>query len=163
MSFDINRLYKRVLDEAVDGLGLYLVKKGIEVLKPYTVKTLKQYNDPAIKIGLSMIDVFLPVVSAVPYVGDWLGLAGREGMKELIETLVDKPPTCFAEDSNTIHCLNFDTTTVTVKIDGEAVENFATEGTADDFKILLTTALSSGAHDLVVVGNKTAFSDKIYV
>lgn len=166
MSLDINRIYKRLLDEAIDGVGLYLVKKVTEYAKPYTVKTLKQYNDPAVKIGLSIIDVFLPQLTSMPYIGDWSALAGREGMKELIEVFVDKPSLCFGEDANTIHCVNFDTTSVIVKIDGAQLQpntDYTIDGTADDFKIMLTNTLTGGAHDVMIAGDKVSFSGKVYV
>jgi hypothetical protein len=51
---------------------------------------------------------------------------------------------------------------VNVKIDGSSVTPTIT-GTAEELTISLASPLSSGAHDLVVVGNKVAWSGKIYV
>lgn len=163
MAFRMEDISKRLIDEAIDGLGLWGMGKALEYVKPYTVKTLKQYNDPALKVGLSLIDLVLPQVKNIPYLGDWLGLLGRDGVRDLVKLVIDKPPLCWAEDANTIKCIHFDTTSVTVKIDGTAVTPSGISGTADEFTISLASPLTSGAHDLLVAGNKVSFSGKIYV
>jgi len=158
------RLKSKVINLAVDGAGLYIGQKLAEYLRPYLVKQVKQYSDAVVKILASMVDLAVPRVSEVPYVGDWLELWGKDGVRDVIRNVVDKPPFCLADDANTIHCYNFDTTSVTVKIDGQTPSTAPTiSGTADDFTINLASALSSGAHDLVVAGDKVAFSGKIYV
>jgi hypothetical protein len=166
MSIKTEELTKRIFDIAVDGIGLYIGKKAVEYARQYTIKTLKEYNDPALKIGASMLDLVIPKVKELPYIGDWLALYGRDGMRDLLVTVIDKPPICYATDPNTIHCINFDTTSVSIKIDGTAKKvdtDYTISGTADSFDILLKTALSSGAHDLAVMGDKIAWSGKIYV
>ena len=166
MSIKTEELTKRLMDMAVDGIGLYIVKKIVDYGRQYTIKTLKEYNDPAIKIGVSMLDLVIPKIRELPYLGDWLALYGRDGMKDLLVVVIDKPPLCYATDANTIHCVNFDTTNVSIKIDATAKTintDYTIKGTAEDFDILLTTALSSGAHDLAVMGDKVAWSGKIYV
>ena len=165
MAIKTEEITKKLMDMAIDGLGLYIGKKAVEFAKQYTVKMLKEYNDPAIKIGLSMLDLFMPNIKQFPYIGDWLALYGRDGMRDLLVVFIDKPPVCYATDPNTIHCINFDTTAITVKIDGTEKylnTDYTISGTADSFDILLKTALSSGAHDLVVVGSKVSWSGKIY-
>jgi hypothetical protein len=165
MSFNRD-ITKRLMDLAVDGIGLYTSKKIVESMKPYTVKTLKQYNDPALKIAMSLADLVFPQIRGIPYLGDWLGLWGKAGINEFIELMIDKPPVCYALDSNTIECVNFDELPTVVKINGTektAETDYTIEGTADSFKIALTTALSSGTYDLVVVGKSKAFAGKIYV
>lgn len=159
----VAELQKRLMDLVVDGFGMYAGKKVVDFTKQYTVKVLKQYNDPVVKVGISLIDLVIPTIRTVPYIGDWLALWGRDGVRDAAVLLVDKPPICWADDANTMHCINFDVMTVTVKIDGSAVTPSAISGTPDDFTISLATALSAGAHDLVVVGNKVAWSGKIYV
>jgi hypothetical protein len=166
MSIKTEELTKRILDMAVDGIGLYIVKKALEYARQYTIKMFKEYNDPAVKIGVSMLDLVIPKIKEIPYVGDWLALYGRDGMRDLLVTVIDKPPVCYATDQNTIHCVNFDTTNVSVKIDGTAKTpdtDYTISGTADSFDINLSTALSRGAHVLVVAGDKIAWSGKIYV
>jgi hypothetical protein len=166
MSIKTEELTKRIFDMAVDGIGLYIIKKLTDYGRQYTIKAFKEYNDPAVKIGLSMVDLVIPKIKEIPYFGDWLALYGRDGMRDLLVIVIDKPPICYATDQNTIHCVNFDTTNVTIKIDGtDKTPNtdYTISGTADSFDINLSTALSSGAHDLVVAGNKIAWSGKIYV
>ncbi|MEM1830782.1 MAG: hypothetical protein QXJ97_04530 [Desulfurococcaceae archaeon] len=162
MAVRLEDLQKKIMDLIIDGGGLYLGDKIVEFIKPYTVKTLKQYNDAVIKIGLSLLDLVFPQVKETPYIGDWIGLWGRSGVKDAVRLFIDKPALCWALDANTIECINFDTVSVSVKINGQAVQ-FTTEGSAEHFKIHLQTALSAGAYDLVVVGNTKAFSGKIYV
>jgi len=158
------RLKSKAFNLAIDGAGLYIGQKVAEYLRPYLVKQTKQYSDAVVKILASMVDMVFPRVSEVPYVGDWLELWGKDGVRDVIRNMVDKPPFCLADDANTIHCYNFDTTSVTVKIDGQAPATAPTiSGTAEDFTIDLASPLSSGAHDLMVAGNKVAFSGKIYV
>lgn len=159
----VAELQKRLLDLVVDGFGMYAGKKLVEFVKPYTVKTLKQYNDPVIKVAISLADMAFPKLREMPYVGDWLSLWGRDGVRDAAVLLIDKPPLCWADDANTMHCINFDTTTVTVKIDGASVTPSSISGTPEDFTISLATALSAGAHDLLVAGNKAAWSGKVYV
>jgi len=166
MSIKTEEVTKRIFDMALDGLGLYIGKKAVEYARRYTIKTLKEYNDPAVKILVSMLDVVIPKIRELPYLGDWLALYGRDGMGDLLVTVIDKPPVCYATDQNTIHCSNFDTTEVTIKIDGKLKAkdtDYSISGTAESFDINLSTALSSGAHDLVVAGDKKAWSGKIYV
>ncbi|MEM4675231.1 MAG: hypothetical protein QXM12_02965 [Nitrososphaerota archaeon] len=162
MAVRMEELQKKLIDMLVDGAGIYIGDKIVEFAKPYTVKTLKQYNDAVVKIGLSMLDLVFPQLKEAPYIGDWLGLWGRTGVRDAVRLFIDKPPVCWALDANTIECVNFDTISVSVKINGQPV-TFTIEGSADEFKIHLATALSTGAYDLVVVGNTKAFSGKIYV
>ncbi|MEM4004640.1 MAG: hypothetical protein QXM43_03270 [Desulfurococcaceae archaeon] len=162
MAVRMEELQKKIMDMAIDGAGLYLGDKIVEFIKPYTVKTLKQYTEPMIKIGISLLDLVFPQIKETPYLGDWLGLWGRSGVKDAVKLFVDKPAMCWAVDANTIECINFDTTAVTVKINGQAVQ-FTIEGSADYFKIHLATALAGGSYDLLVTGNTKAFSGKIYV
>jgi len=164
-------LQKRILDLAVDGAVMYGGDKVADWIRMqfYTSleKSLKQYGKGAIKVGISLIDLAFPQVRKVPYLGDALGLIGRDGVKEIIAGFVDKPPYCVAEDSNTIHCYNFeDLTTISVAIDGSELTkdtDYTVSGTADDFTIALSTALSSGEHDLRVADSKVAFYGKVKV
>ena len=162
MAYRIEDIGKRLIDEAIDGVGMWGVSKAIEYVKPYTIKMLKQYNDPALKIAVSLVDLILPQVKSIPYVGDWLSLAGRRGVEDFLYLIVDKKPTCWAEDENTIKCVNFDTTSVSVKIDKASVTP-SISGTAEELTLSLPSPLSAGAHDLVVTGDTKSWSGKIYV
>ncbi|MEM1724522.1 MAG: hypothetical protein QXW71_01920 [Thermoplasmata archaeon] len=159
---EFGEIQKRITEMLIDGSGIYIGDKLTDLLKPYLVKSLKQFTKPAVLIGVSMIDLFIPRVKEIPYVGDWLNLWGKIGVKGVIENIIDKPEFCWSQDENTIKCINFDTTTVTVKVDGKEVTATVT-GTADEFTISLPSPLSGGAHDLVVVGNTKSFRGKIYV
>lgn len=162
MSIRYEELSRRLMDLAIDGAGLYAGKKITDFLKPYTKKTLKQYNDGAIKVAISMVDLVLPQIRQFPYIGDWLALWGRDGLNDIIKLFVDKPADCWAEDANTIKCINFDTNVVSVKIDGTTVTP-TISGTAEELTLSLASPLGSGVHDLVVVGNKVAWSGKVYI
>ncbi len=166
MAMAREELQKRLMDLVVDGFGIYAGKKVAELVKPYTVKYFKEYSDAANKVLISLVDLVLPQIKAMPYVGDWLSLWGRDGVRDVLAVLVDKPAVCYATDANTIVCKNFDTTNVIVKIDGAAKTvntDYTLSGNPDEFTISLASALSPGAHDLLVAGNRKSFSGKIYV
>jgi hypothetical protein len=166
MAIRVEELQKRLMDLAVDGIGLYLSKKATDFVKPYIVRATKQYSDGAFKVGVSLVDLIFPRIKEIPYLGDWLALWGRRGVEDILVTVVDKPAFCYAEDENTIICYNFDTLDISVKIDGVAKTvntDYTVSGTAEELTISLVSPLAKGAHDLVVVGNKVAFSGKIYV
>jgi len=159
-------LTKRLLDMAVDGIGLYISRKASEYARRYIVKHTKQYSDGAFKIGASMLDLLFPKIKEIPYLGDWLALWGRSGVEDILVAVIDKPPFCYAQDANTIICLNLDTTDPIVIIDGVKKTkdtDYSVSGTAEELTINLKTALSAGAHDLVVAGLRVSFSGKIYV
>jgi hypothetical protein len=166
MSVRVEELQKRLLDLGIDGVGIYGMNKVVEMLKEatykYTVVNLRQYTDPAVKIGVSLIDLFIPQIKQLPYVGDWLGLLGRVGVSDALKVVIDKPAFCYAKDGNTIVCYNFDTTVVSVKIDGTTVTP-TISGTAEELTLSLPSPLSAGKHDLVVTGNKVAWSGRIVV
>jgi hypothetical protein len=166
MSVKTEEVTKRVMDLVIDGAGLWVGRKVSEFLKPYTKRTLREYNDAVIKIGLSFIDVVLPKIKEVPYVRFWLQLWGRDGVSDVLKVVVDKATDCWATDPNTIHCVNFDALPDAVYIDGTKKArdtDYTVSGAPEDFDILLKTALTSGAHDLVVAGLRKSFSGKIYV
>jgi hypothetical protein len=166
MSVRVEDLQKRLIDLGIDGVGIYGMNKAVDMLKEatykYTVVNLKQYTDGAIKVGVSLIDLFIPQVKQLPYVGDWLGLLGRIGVSDALKVIIDKPTFCYAKDENTIICYNFDTTVVSVKIDGSTVTP-TISGTAEELTLSLPSPLSTGKHDLVVVGNKVSWAGKIVV
>lgn len=154
---------KRLLDEILDGAGLYISKKLGELANENLAQYTAEYSAPITKIGLSLLDLILPQVREFPYIGDWLKLIGSDGVRDLLVLLVDKAPLCYAKEESIIRCLNLDTTKVTVKVDGESITGFSIVGSADDFEIHLEKPLSGGVHDLVVTGDKKAFSGKIRV
>jgi hypothetical protein len=166
MSVKTEEVTKRIVDLVIDGFGLWVGRKIPELAKPYTKKTLREYNDAVIKIGLSFIDVVLPKIREVPYVRFWLQLWGRDGVSDVLKVVVDKATDCWATDPNTIHCVNFDAVPDAVYIDGAKKAedtDYTVSGTPEEFDILLKTALTSGTHDLVVAGLRKSFSGKIHV
>jgi hypothetical protein len=165
MAIRTEELTKRLMDMAIDGIGLYIGKKASDYVKPYLVKTTKQFSDGAFKIGVSMLDLVFPKVKEIPYLGDWLAIWGRRGVEDVLVALIDKPAFCYAQDANTIVCLNLDTTEPTILIDGAKLKDtdYTVSGTAEELTINLKTALTSGAHDLVVAGLRVSFAGKIYV
>ena len=166
MSAKTEEITKRIMDLVIDGAGLWVGRKVPEFLKPYTKKTLREYNDAVIKIGLSFVDAVLPKIREVPYLRFWLQLWGRDGVSDVLKVVVDKATDCWATDPNTIHCVNFDALPDAVYIDGVKItadRDYTISGAPEEFDILLKTALTSGAHDLVVVGLRKSFSGKIHV
>jgi len=166
MAMKPEELTKRLMDLAVDGIGLYIGRKASEYARRYIVKHAKQYSDGAFKVGVSMLDMVFPKIREVPYLGDWLALWGRSGVEDILVAVIDKPAFCYASDANTIICLNLDTTDPVVLIDGVKKTkdtDYSVSGTAEELTIYLKTALSAGAHDLVVAGLRVAFAGKIYV
>lgn len=166
MAVRTEEITRRLMDLAVDGVGIYIGDKVVEFVKPYTKKTLKKYNDGAVKIVASLLDLAIPKVRELPYVGDWLGLIGKVGVRDVLRTVVDKPADCWATDPNTIHCVNLDVLPDSIMLDGSKKAkdtDYTLSGTADEFDILLKTSLAGGPHDLVVAGSTKAFAGKIYV
>lgn len=167
MALKFEDIQKRLLDLVVDGAGIYAGEKATsmitEALYGTIVKNAKQFSKPTIKIAISMLDLFLPQIKTLPYVGDWINLWGKDGLREVITHLVDKPPFCYAEDANTIRCFNFDTTSVAVKIDGATVTPSKVEGTADEFAIHIAQAMSTGKHDVLIAGNRVSWYGKVVV
>jgi len=100
-----------------------------------------------------------------PMIRDVADSGGDYGIYKEYLHMVEKIPVCWAKDNNTLKCRNLDTTNVTVKIDGSPVTlpSGAVTGSAEDMEIALPSPLSAGEHDLVVVGEKKAFSGKIWV
>jgi hypothetical protein len=166
MAIRTEEISRRLMDIAIDGFGLYLSKKISDYAKQYLARTTRQFTDGAVKVGLSMLDLVIPRIREAPYLGDWLVLWGRRGVEDILVAVIDKPAFCYASDANTIICLNLDTTDPIVLIDGVKKTkdtDYTVSGTAEELTISLKAPLSAGAHDLVVAGNKVAWSGKIYV
>jgi len=159
-------LTKKLMDLAVDGFGLYLSKKISDYAKMYLARTTRQFTDGVVKVGLSMLDLAVPKIKEIPYLGDWLSLWGRRGMEDILVAVIDKPAFCYAQDANTLICLNLDTTDPVILIDGVKKTkdtDYSVSGTAEELTINLKSPLSAGAHDLVVAGLRVSFAGKIYV
>lgn len=170
MSVDMRSVQRKLVNQTVDGIGLYIIEKGLDKLRlsAYEIeKNLKQYSKPALMIGVSLVDVIYPQINRMPYFGDWFELTGKVGVKEAIKQIVDKPAYVVADDANTLHGYNFDNlTNLEVWVDGTKLASgtdYTVTGTASDFTISLTNPLASGEHDVVITDGKKAFEGKIKV
>lgn len=168
---DITRIQRKLLDEVVDGAIMYVGDKIADYIRmnfyDTVEKSLKQYSKGVIKVAVSLADILFPDIRKLPYIGDSLGLIGRNGVQDIIREFIDKPPYCIAEDSNTIHCYNFeDIASLKVAINGtelNADTDYTVSGTPDDFTISLVNPLSSGEHDVRVTDSKVAWYGKVKV
>lgn len=161
------QLREKLITGGLGGVKLYLSKKLGEVSTRFTKRTLKQYNDPVIKIATGVAVDFIPMVRESAYLADLGDLIFSDGVRDAITVFVDKPRDCWAEDNTTIHCINFTQlpAAAQVYVDGTAASGATISGSAADFTVKLATALSAGEHDLVILegNNRGAFSGKIYV
>jgi len=162
-------LGNRIIERVRSGVVFILGSKSVDyVTRRFGRKYLGIHSELAIGGGVSVFsDVITNAVpeSLQPVIKDIADAGGDYGIYVEYQHLVDKKPVCWAKDSNTLKCKNLDTTNIAVKIDGSPVTlpAGAVSGTAEDMEISLPSPLSSGEHDLVVVGDKKAFSGKIWV
>jgi len=158
-----------LVDKAIDGILLYGADKlaGFINLQLYgtTVKNLKQYADAVLKLGLGLAIDMIPQLQVSAYITRLGDIAFKKGVADVITQFVDKPAFVFAEEANKLHVFNLDTTSVEVFVDGSKLANdaFTVSGTAEDMTITLKTALSSGEHDVMVVGLKKVAVGKVKV
>jgi len=158
-----------LVDKAIDGILLYGADKlaGFINLQLYgtTVKSLKQYSDAVMKLALGLAIDMIPQLQISGYVTRFGDIAFKKGVADVITQFVDKPAYVFAEEANKLHVYNLDTTSVEVFIDGSKLASnaYTVSGTAEDMTITLTTALSSGEHDVMVVGLKKVAVGKVKV
>ena len=148
---------------ASDVLVPYYIKLA---LYPQVVKPLKQYTDPVLKAGIGIALPLIPQIRDSMYAQEYADLSFMAGVKDVIHVFVDKPALVVAEDASTLHGYNFnDTTKLVIYIDGTQVASnaYTVSGSASDFTVKLTTALSSGEHEVVVADNKVAFYGKVRV
>jgi len=162
-------LGSRIVERVRSGIVFILGSKGVDtVTLRFGRKWLGEHSELVIGGGVSIFsDVITNMTpeSLRPVVKDIADSGGDYGIYREYQYLVDKIPVCWAKDNNTLKCKNLDTTNVTVKIDGSTVSlpSGAVTGSAEDMEIALPNPLTAGEHDLVVVGNKKAFSGKIWV
>lgn len=163
------KIGRELIDKAIDGILLYGADKLTQFvnvqLHGTTVKTLKQYSDGVLKLGIGFAIGMIPQLQVSEYVLRFGDLAMKKGMADIITQFIDKPAYVWADDASTIRVVNLDTTTPEVFIDGvkKATTDYTVSGSAEDLTIKLTTALSAGEHDVMVVGLKKAAVNKIKV
>jgi hypothetical protein len=149
----------------IKGLILYGADKGSDFVRQsfYTIdKNLKQWSEPATKIGLGLgaevISDVLPekMKEAGPII------SGR-ALQNTLEIVIDKKPYIVALDSSTIEFYNFDpSATITYSIDGGTNATISTDANGYA-KLTLTTALASGKHDISAMSKTKALHTIIVV
>jgi len=158
-----------LIDKAIDGVLLYGADKlaGFINLQLYgtTVKSLKQYADAVVKLGLGIAIDMIPQLQISGYVIRLGDIAFKKAVADVITQFVDKPAFVYAEEANKLHVYNLDTTSVEVFIDGSKLASnaYTVSGTAEDMTITLSTALGSGEHDVMIVGLKKSAVGKVKV
>jgi len=169
LKVNLEQIQGKLLDELADGIGLYAGDWVTNMIRDfgysYIDRNLGAYSEGTVKILLSLIDTIIPDINRIPYIGDWLGLWGRDGVRDVLKVVIDKPSYCKTSDENTIECVNFDELPTHIFIDGtELASNaYTVSGTAESFKISLANPLSSGKHTLLVTGKEKAFAGWIKV
>ena len=161
-------IQKRLLDMGIDGTGMYIFDRGARVVpvKVYQIrKALKGYDKGVLKVGISLVDYIMPKLRETPYIGDWLGLVGRDGVKDILRTALEKPAVVIADDANTLHAYNFNSTTIKLFIDGQEIADtdYTVQGDPNDFTISLKNPLSGGEHTVIVTDGTKAFEGKVKV
>ena len=162
---------EKLTSNLIGGALLYasdvLVPNAVKLaLYPQVVKPLKQFADPVLKAGIGIVLPLIPQIRDSMYAQRYAELSFMAGIKDVIHTFVDKPALVVAEDASTLHGYNFnDTTKLVIFIDGTQVASnaYTISGSASDFTVKLSTALSSGEHDIMVADNKVAFYGKVRV
>jgi hypothetical protein len=160
-------LRDKLISGALGGIYLYISKKIAEFSRGFTKKTLKQWNDTAVKVVAGVAVDFIPMVRESRYLtalGDYMV---ADGIKDVVVTFVDKPADAWAESDKQIRVINLGSLPPSsngVFIDGNTA-TYTVNGSADDFTITLSEGLSKGKHRLVVLGqdNKNTLTTDIYV
>ena len=123
-------------------------------------------------VALDALGIRARLGQVEPYVNQLADAMSDYGFYEsILQAKVVKLPKCWAPDSNTIKCINFDadtvdTTTVTVYVDDAQQTVSGVTGTPSSFEIALSAPLTTGWKKLVVIAGNTkkdVFRAKIYV
>ena len=162
----VSYLKDKAMRGALGGIYLYLSKKEAEYTERFFKAKLKKWHSPVVKAVTGVIADYIPMVRESRYLAELGDYLFADGARDFINIVVDAPADLWAEDATTIHVINFGETPAGLYIDGTAKASntdYTTEGTANDFKIKLATALPKGEHTVVVVGTKNAIAKKVYV
>jgi len=160
-----NYLKDKAMRGALGGIYLYLSKKEAEYTERFLKSKLKKWHNPAVKAVTGVVVDYIPMVRESRYLAELGDYLLADGVKDLVEIVVDNPPDLWLDDASTIHVINFGETPAGLYIDGtaKATTEYTVEGTANDFKIKLATALPSGEHTIVITGTKNAIAKKVNV
>jgi hypothetical protein len=154
-----------LVDIIAKGLEIYAINRGSDFIRQnfYAIdKTLKQHVSAGVKaglgIGLKLVEDMLPEqVRDVGVVG--VGLA----VNDELETFIDKKPYVVALSSTELEFFNFDpSSTLTYSIDGGTPANVTTDANGH-VKVTLTTALSTGKHNVSAFTKTKALSAVVVI
>jgi hypothetical protein len=165
MSFNYNYLRDKAMRGALGGIYLYLSKKEAEYTERFFKSRLKKWHSPVVKAVTGIAVDYIPMVRESRYLAELGDYLFADGVRDAVEIIVDNPADLWLEDNSTIHVINLGETPTALYIDGEAKAStaYTIEGTANDFKIKLSTALTTGEHTILVVGTKNAIVKKVNV
>jgi len=165
MALSYNYLRDKAMRGALGGIYLYLSKKEAEYTERFLKSRLKKWHNPAVKAVTGIIVDYIPMIRESRYLAELGDYLFADGVRDAIEIIVDNPTDMWLEDNATIHVINFGETPTALYIDGEAKASnaYTVEGTANDFKIKLAQALTTGEHTILVVGTKNAIVKKVNV
>lgn len=167
MSEVLRKIERVLMDKAVGtgvgALGLVTEEELFENIAAYhkALGTLRQAHKGVVAAGLGLAGIIIDIKG----VDDALSVGLAEMLYGGYEALVKKKPFCKANSGTEIECWGLDAnaTISSIKVDGNDVTVSATTDANGYVKITLSSALSSGKHDLVVVTGKKAFYGVIVV
>jgi len=141
-----------------EGIGLYVYDRGVRELKKQSfmwtlIKQLKQWFEPVMDIMISVIVFFalrytmgerIPNIAYRP-----IRVGGSYGIYDALAVAIKDKPKVVVSAPDTVEVFNLDPSdTVSLKIDGSAV-NVNVNTNADGYaSIKLPSALSEGVHDI---------------
>lgn len=151
----------------IEGVAMFGIDYALKELKKQkffvTVKkTLKNYTEPAVAIGISLVSIAIAsaelpelVVRAIRAIGSW-------GVYKALLRLINVEPYVMVADPSTIEAWGLDTSkAVNIYIDASAVTVTATTDSKGYVKVTLPSALTEGTHQVMIhTGFKSAFSEE---
>lgn len=153
----------------VEGATMAVFDYAVEQLKKQSfmvgmIKTLKQYTDGVLAVGLSAVSIALAAARMPEIAVRAVRVIGSLGVKKLIENLACMKPAVIALDTSNIEAFCLDASkTVNVFVD-ESEVSFQTPPTTDSkgyVKITLPSPLSKGSHKILVHTNfKAAYTEQ---
>ena len=165
MSISYGYLRDKAMRGALGGIYLYLSKKEAEYTERFFKSKLKKWHSPVVKAGTGIVVDYIPMIRESRYLAELGDYLFADGVRDAVEIIVDNPVDLWLDDNSTIHVINLGETPASIYIDGTAIAStaYTIEGTANDFKIKLATALTNGEHTVLVVGTKNAIVKKVNV
>jgi len=165
MALNYGYLRDKAMRGALGGIYLYLSKKEAEYTERFFKPKLKKWHNPVVKAGTGIIVDYIPMVRESRYLAELGDYLFADGVRDFVEIVVDNPADLWMEGNDTIHVINLGETLNALYIDGTALAStaYTVTGTANDFTIKLSTALTTGEHTILVAGTKNAIVKKVNV